>query len=63
MVSTCSSADAPKFVGHEFGRFLHVGFVLLQSADAGNAQQVFQFVQETLLIAAGIVDCRGGHRL
>ena len=53
--------DAPKFGGHELGRLLHVGLVLLQRADAGDAEQVFQFVEETLLIAAGIIDCGRGH--
>ena len=55
--------DAPKFGGHKFGRLLHVGLVLLQRADAGDAQQVFQFVEETLLIATGVIDCGRGHGL
>ena len=46
-------ADAPQLAGHVIRRPLDIGFVLRQGADAGNAQQVFQFIQKTLLVLAG----------
>ena len=47
----------------KFGGFLHVGLVLFERADAGNAKQVFQFVQEALLVAAGVVNCGEAMRV
>ena len=55
--------DASELIGHEIGCLLHIGLVLLQSADARDAEQVLQFIQKPLLIAAGIIDCWGGHTL
>ena len=37
-------ADAPQFVGHKIGGFLDVGLVFFESADAGNAEKIFEFV-------------------
>ena len=54
-------ADAAQFVGHEVGGFLHVGLVLVERADAGNAEKIFEFVQKTLLIIAGKIDCGRSH--
>ena len=54
-------ADASQFAGHEVGRFLHVRFVFFQSADAGNAEKVFQLAYETLLVLTSKIKCRGGH--
>src|SRR6266568_431655 len=49
-------ADAPQLASHVIRRPLDIGFVLRQGADAGNAQQVFQFIQKTLLVLAGKSD-------
>ena len=56
-------ADAAQFVGHIVGGFLNVGLVLFEGADAGDAEKIFEFVQETLLITAGKIDCGRGHGL
>ena len=55
-------ADAAQFVGHVVGSFLNVGLVLFEGADAGDAEKIFEFVQKTLLITAGKIDCGRGHR-
>ena len=55
-------ADASQFVGDIVGSFLDVGLVLFESADTGDAKKIFEFVQETLLITAGKINCRGSHR-
>ena len=52
-------ADAAQFVGHEVGRFLHVGFVLVQGADAGDAKKIFQFVRESAADCCGHNSLRG----
>jgi len=44
------------FGGYELSGTLHVCFVLGQSAHAGNAKQVFQFVQESLLVLACVAN-------
>ena len=54
-------ADAAEFAGHVVGGFLDVGLVLFEGADAGNAEKIFEFVQETLLITAGKIDCGRSH--
>ena len=54
-------ADAAQFVGHVVGGFLNVGFVLFESADAGDAEKIFEFVQKALLITAGKINCGRGH--
>jgi hypothetical protein len=54
-------ADAAEFVGYEIGGFLYVGFVFVERADAGDAEKVFEFAQETLLIIAGKIYCGRGH--
>ena len=56
-------ADAAQFVGHIVGGFFYVGLVLFESADAGDAEKIFQFTQETLLIGAGKIDCGGSHEM
>jgi hypothetical protein len=35
--------------------------VFFEGADAGDAEKIFQFVQETLLITAGKIDCGRCH--
>jgi hypothetical protein len=40
---------------------LDVGLVFFQRADAGDAEKVFEFAQETLLIIAGKIYCGRGH--
>jgi hypothetical protein len=37
--------------------------VLVERAHAGNAQKIFQFAEETLLIIAGKIHCGGSHEL
>src|SRR5215470_15250291 len=54
-------ADTAQFAGDVIGSFLDVGLVLFKSADARNTEKIFEFVQETLLITAGKVDCGRGH--
>ena len=54
-------ADAAQLVGHVVGGFLNVGLVLFERADAGNAEKIFEFIQETLLITASKIDCGRGH--
>ena len=56
-------ADAAQFVGDKFRRLLHIALVLVQRADAGDAKEVLQFIQETRLIIAGKIDCWGSHSL
>ena len=56
-------ADAAQFVGDEVGGFLNVGLVFVEGADAGNAEKIFEFVEKTLLIIAGKIDCWGSHEL
>ena len=63
MTSTFSHADAAQFIGDEIGGFLNVGLVFVEGADAGNAEKVFEFVEKTLLIIAGKLDCGGSHGL
>ena len=50
-------ADAAQFAGHKIGRFLNVGLVFFESADAGNAEKIFEFVHETA------ADYRGQNQL
>ena len=52
-------ADALQIGGHNFGGLAHIVFVLFRSADAGNAQQIFQLFQKALLVLAGIGNCGG----
>jgi hypothetical protein len=40
---------------------LNVGLVLFEGADAGDAEEIFEFVQEALLVRAGKIDGGGGH--
>jgi hypothetical protein len=40
---------------------LNVGLVLFEGADAGDAEEIFEFVQEALLVTAGIIDCGRSH--
>jgi hypothetical protein len=54
-------ADAAKFAGDKIRRFLHVVFMLVKGADAGDAEKIFQFAKKTLLIIADKIDCRGSH--
>jgi len=56
-------ADAAQFAGHEVGGFLHIGFVLFQRADAGDAEKILQFAKETLLMIAGKINRWGSHNL
>jgi len=42
--STFSMPMRRRSVGHVVGRFLDVGLMLFERADAGNAEEVFQFV-------------------
>jgi hypothetical protein len=51
-------SDAAQFVRYELPGFANIALVLVQSADAGNAEKIFQLVQESLLIIAGKTDCR-----
>ena len=53
--------NSPEFVGHVFSRFLDIGFMLGRRADAGDAKQIFEFIQESLLIRTGVIHCRGSH--
>ena len=55
-------ADAAQIVGHEVGGLLYVRLMLFEGADAGNAEQIFQFAKKTLLIIAGEIHCGRSHR-
>ena len=55
-------ADAAQFAGYVVGGLFNVGLVFFEGADAGNAKEIFEFVQETLLITAGKIDCGRGHK-
>ncbi len=54
-------SNAPQFARHIVRRSQHVGFVLGKRADAGNAQEILQFIQEALLIVARVINCGGSH--
>jgi hypothetical protein len=46
----------------KFGRSTDVALVILQGADAGDAQQILKLVEEARLILLGVVDGSGSHR-
>lgn len=48
--------------GNEFGGALNVGFVFCESADAGDAKKIFEFVDEAGLILTGISYGIGRHK-
>ena len=54
-------ADAAQFVRDKVGGLLDVRRVLFEGAYAGNAEKIFEFVQEALLIVAGKINCGRGH--
>ena len=56
-------ADSPHLGSHKFCSLLHIGLVLSQSTDTGDAKQILQLGQKSLLITAGIIHCRGSHKL
>ena len=60
MISTFSRPAARQTVGDELGGALDVGGVLGQSADAGDAQELLQLVQETVLVLFNV--SIGGRR-
>jgi hypothetical protein len=35
--------------------------VFFEGADTRNAEQIFEFIQKTLLVIAGKIDCGRGH--
>jgi ABC-type sulfate transport system substrate-binding protein len=47
--------------GDKFRRFHYVAFMFIERADAGDAQKVLEFTQETRLIIAGKIYCGGSH--
>ena len=53
--------DTAQFVCDIIGGFLNVGLVFLERANAWNAKKVFEFVQKTLLVATGKIDCGRRH--
>jgi hypothetical protein len=55
-------ANSPELVGHHVGGLLHVGLMLGRGADAGNTKEIFEFIQESLLIRTSIIHCWGSHR-
>src|ERR1035438_5101671 len=55
--------NAAQFICDEVSGFLNVGFVLVERADAGNAEKILEFGEETLLIIAGKIDGRRSHKL
>src|SRR5664280_1212908 len=52
-------ADALQIVGHHFGSFADVVFVLFGGADAGDAKQIFQLVEKPFLVLACVGNCCG----
>src|SRR5581483_1601052 len=46
----------------EFGRAVNIGPMLRQSADTRNAQEVFEFGEESRLILACVIESRRGHQ-
>ena len=52
-------ADALQIVGHDLSGLADIVFVLFGGADAGNAKQVFQFVEKALLIFASVGNSGG----
>ena len=51
-------ADAPQFVGDKIGGLLHIRFVLVKRADAGNAEEVLQLIDKAGLIGTRKIYCR-----
>ncbi len=56
-------SDAAKLGCDEIGGPLHVGFMLSQSANAGDAKQIFEFSQESLLIFTSVINRGRCHRV
>ena len=54
-------ADGAHLVSDEGGGALHIVFMLRQGADAGNAEQVFEFTEKALLVFFCVSNCRGCH--
>ncbi len=54
-------ADAAQFVGDKIGGLLDVGFVLVEGADAGNAEEIFEFLDKAGLVGTREINCRGSH--
>src|SRR6266446_6388793 len=53
--------NPPQFIGNKFSGLLHITLVLVERADAGDAEEIFQFTKETLLIIAGEINRWGSH--
>jgi hypothetical protein len=56
-------SDTAEFSGYKFCCLLHVTFMFIERADAGDAEKVLQLVEKTRLIIAGKIDCWGSHGL
>ena len=52
---------SPHLSSHKFRCLLHIRLVFSQGADTGDAKQILQLGQKSLLIAASIIHCRGSH--
>ena len=52
-------ADALQVGSDHLGGLADIAFVLFGGADAGNAQQVFQFLEKALLVLASVIDGGG----
>jgi hypothetical protein len=54
-------AEALHLIGDELGGPADIFLMLGQGADAGDAQQVLQFAEESLLVLLGVGNGRRGH--
>ena len=61
MISTFSIPMRRSSLGHVVRGFLNVGLVLFKRAHAGDAEEIIEFIQKTLLIVAGEIDCGRGQ--
>ena len=55
-------SDAAQFAGHIIRCFLNIRFMFSERTHAGNAEKIFKFVQEALLVTAGKIHCGRSHR-
>jgi hypothetical protein len=53
--------DASQLAGNVVGGFLNVGLVFIEGAYAGDAKQIFKFIEKSLLITAGEINGRRSH--
>src|SRR5439155_5638784 len=56
-------ADSSHLGSHKVRGLLHIGLVLSQGTDTGDAKQILQLGQKPLLITTGIIHSRGSHKL